>query len=595
MEYGQFRDLENWADGWRFPDIWLRLINGEEPDSDAVLRNLLRGYTKPILPSALWNRLLTDGEFKAARSLLDNREFLGSWREEDREELDRQLERHRSERLRKIEAHTNQLAARTRRIGYPLKLVRAEILLMGEEHANLAEEQIECAERELLAQEQGHRYYSPPPGLDNDFGVDCAVTRKNWSYDKDPIDKLCRWILGKEDLQRAPPDFLEQYRFDPRDLYATGVASLLLELIECPALERSERLQAFLHALTNFLRNESTSAPSVRDAGNHFVTELTGCSSPWLPAIHVRHGPNIPLIVPHTAGTKITTDEIGDGLVCLLDIWKLKPKIPEHCINIEIGWLFRLMGLDEERRLHAFHCFLGRAIPLSQALPETDGNSDCGAWLENLPGLSMERSGETELDILGFDDAYILVNRLFQVHGIRRQHESDFARVARLAVGPTWIFCRYLRQLLQELAEKDRIVRPVLDHDLIEAVWNDPEFQPPVDELLAPLSDASLAHLLLLLILFESMTLDARMQDSSMDTEMVLKGLDDALSGKKEPSRDTINIALQTLAERGFIHISPKNDLLFLVENSVINLLISQLGDKIDEYINDTVDRLDSA
>nr|VFK14655.1 MAG: hypothetical protein BECKLPF1236B_GA0070989_10653 [Candidatus Kentron sp. LPFa] len=96
MEYGQLQDLKNWTDGWRFPDIWLRLVNGEEPDSDAVLRNLLRGYTEPVLPSALWNQLLTDGEFKAAATLPHNQEFLSSWPEKKRDELVDELERHRS-------------------------------------------------------------------------------------------------------------------------------------------------------------------------------------------------------------------------------------------------------------------------------------------------------------------------------------------------------------------------------------------------------------------------------------------------------------------------------------------------------------------
>lgn len=106
MEYGQLQDLKNWADGWRFPDLWLRLINGEEPDPDEVLQTLLRGYAEPVLPSELWKELLEKGEFDASASLLDNREFLAKWPEKDRdelEELERELERYQSERQNKIE------------------------------------------------------------------------------------------------------------------------------------------------------------------------------------------------------------------------------------------------------------------------------------------------------------------------------------------------------------------------------------------------------------------------------------------------------------------------------------------------------------
>nr|VFK29501.1 MAG: hypothetical protein BECKMB1821G_GA0114241_10502 [Candidatus Kentron sp. MB] len=282
--------------------------------------------------------------------------------------------------------------------------------------------------------------------------------------------------MEKDDLQRAPLDFQEQCRFDNGDLYAAGLASSLLELLECPVPERGERLESFVHAFANFLRNKSTLVASVRDAGDYFVTELTGCSSPWLPTLHARHGLNIPLIVPHMASAKIIADEIGDGSICLLDIWKLEPKTPEHCIHIATGWLFRLMGLDGKQRLDAFHCFLGQAIPLRQLLPKTDSASDCETWLKNFPILFAEHTKETGMTyISSIDEAYTLVSGFFRVHGIREErHGSDFARLAQLAVGPAWIFCRYLRRLLQELVRKEGIGQPVLDYQLIETVWNEP-------------------------------------------------------------------------------------------------------------------------
>nr|VFK14651.1 MAG: hypothetical protein BECKLPF1236B_GA0070989_10652 [Candidatus Kentron sp. LPFa] len=297
------------------------------------------------------------------------------------------------------------------------------------------------------------------------------------------------------------------------------------------------------------------------------------------------------LIVPHTAEAKITADEIGADFVYLLNIWKLKPKMPVSCIDMEIGWLFRLMGVSKEQRLRAFHCFLGRATPLSHALTENWNDDDFSAWLMDLPEPITGFRG-SEKDILEIDEAHSVISGFFRIHGIPVEHESDFARVARLAIGPTWIFCRYLRQLLHELterAERERIARPVLDHDLIEAAWNDPEFQPLVEELLAPLSDAFLARLFLLLILYESMTLDARMQDSGIDTETILESLDDVLGNKKDFPQDNTDATLQTLVEHRFIRMSPEKDRISLVDGSVNVLLISQLGDRIDEYIDEYI------
>nr|VFK40705.1 MAG: hypothetical protein BECKSD772F_GA0070984_10678 [Candidatus Kentron sp. SD]VFK44243.1 MAG: hypothetical protein BECKSD772E_GA0070983_103519 [Candidatus Kentron sp. SD]VFK79292.1 MAG: hypothetical protein BECKSD772D_GA0070982_104322 [Candidatus Kentron sp. SD] len=102
MEYGQLQDLKNWAGGWRFPDLWLQILNGEEPDPE-TLQTLLRGYAEPVLPSELWGELLEKGEFDAGASLLDNREFLAKWPEKDRDELERELERYQSEHQNKIE------------------------------------------------------------------------------------------------------------------------------------------------------------------------------------------------------------------------------------------------------------------------------------------------------------------------------------------------------------------------------------------------------------------------------------------------------------------------------------------------------------